>query len=471
MNKYKYLIKNMGLLTISNFGSKILSFILIPIYTNYLTTVEYGTFDLFNTTISLLMPILTINIMSAVLRFSLDENSNKKEIFSIGLNKCLIASIIFSLCCCINYLFNFIPIFKTFCILLILLFINQSLYELLSNFSRGIEKVKHLAIAGFINSFSMLTLNIIFLVILKLKINGYFLSIVLSFILPIIYLSIALKIWKYIEFKKINKNKCKEMIKYSAPMIISNISWWVTNASDRYIVTWICGLAENGIYSLAYKLPSVLNIFQSIFNQAWTISAVKEYNKENYEFYKKIYNLYSFAMILICSILILCNKVLAKILFAKDFFQAWKYAPILMIAVVFGASCGVLEGIIQATKKTKIIAFTAFTGAFTNIVLNIIFVKSFGTIGAAIATLISYIIVLLIRLSYLKKVENLSFFNIKDFICYIILVCEVVLLYFTTYYSQIYIIEVILFVLILYINKENINKIIDKFNKKINKHI
>lgn len=79
MNKYKYLIKNMGLLTISNFGSKILSFILIPIYTNYLTTVKYGTFDLFNTTISLLMPILTINIMSAVLRFSLDENSNKKR--------------------------------------------------------------------------------------------------------------------------------------------------------------------------------------------------------------------------------------------------------------------------------------------------------------------------------------------------------------------------------------------------------
>ena len=60
---YKYLLKNVGLLALSNFGSKILVFLLVPLYTRMLTTEEYGTFDLYVSTITLLIPILSLNII------------------------------------------------------------------------------------------------------------------------------------------------------------------------------------------------------------------------------------------------------------------------------------------------------------------------------------------------------------------------------------------------------------------------
>ena len=78
---YRYLFNNIGLLTLSNFATKFLSFFLVPLYTNVLTTTEYGTYDLFNATIGVLLPILTLNIQESVLRFSLDKKtSNYKHI-------------------------------------------------------------------------------------------------------------------------------------------------------------------------------------------------------------------------------------------------------------------------------------------------------------------------------------------------------------------------------------------------------
>ena len=84
MGRYKYLLKNIGLLTLSSFTTKLLSFFLVPLYTNVLSTTEYGTYDMFNTTIGVLLPILTLNIQESVMRFSLDDKLDENSILSIG---------------------------------------------------------------------------------------------------------------------------------------------------------------------------------------------------------------------------------------------------------------------------------------------------------------------------------------------------------------------------------------------------
>ena len=88
---YKYLLKNIGLLTLSNFGTKILLFLLLPLYTSILTVEEYGLYDFINTTIILLIPVLTFNISEAVIRFLLEKENNEKAIFRIGAKYSLLA--------------------------------------------------------------------------------------------------------------------------------------------------------------------------------------------------------------------------------------------------------------------------------------------------------------------------------------------------------------------------------------------
>ena len=85
MNRYKKLTANTLILTIGTVGSKIIIFLMLPFYTNVLSTAEYGTLDLLLQTGSLLVPIFTIGIASSITRFGLDDEYDKKEVFTTGL--------------------------------------------------------------------------------------------------------------------------------------------------------------------------------------------------------------------------------------------------------------------------------------------------------------------------------------------------------------------------------------------------
>ena len=122
MEKYKELFKNFIALLISNFGSKLLSFLLVPLYTSVLTTSDYGNYDLINITILLLIPILTISISDAVTRFLLEKDSNKKQIISISFRITFYGLAILILLAIVNYIFNIVNViniyFVFFCIII-----------------------------------------------------------------------------------------------------------------------------------------------------------------------------------------------------------------------------------------------------------------------------------------------------------------------------------------------------------------
>lgn len=428
MQKYRYLIKNIGLLTISKFGSKILNFILIPLYTNLLSTAEYGTYDIYSTTISLMIPILTLQIVDGVVRFSLDESNDKAAVFSIGLKRVLISCGIVAIIAVFNAKLRIIEILAEYPLCLILMYSSEILYSLFSQFSRGIERINELAIAGIINSATMLCLNILFLAKFKMGLEGYFYANIIAYIVPTIFILIRIKAWTYLCLNP-KKSLAREMNAYSKPMVFNNLAWWVNNASDRYIVTWLCGAAENGIYSISYKIPSLLNVFQEIFSQAWTLSAVKEYDDKNSDFYTTVYEMYNFAMVITCSCLIIVDKLIAKILFSQEFYTAWMYAPFLMLSVLFGSLSGLMGGIFSAAKKSNVFARTTILGASVNTALNIGLVYFTGPMGAAIATLISYILVWAARIYEANKIVKLSI-NLKhDVIVYCLLLIQIVALF------------------------------------------
>lgn len=456
MNKYKYLLKNIGLMTISNFGSKILSFLLVPLYTNVLSTEEYGIYDFYAITVFLLTPILSLNIVEAVLRFSLDSKKDKTKIFTIGFYKCIVAVCICSILIIINMTLNVVDVLNKYPLFFILYFTLSLFSDLILQYARGLERLKDVAIAGIISSITMLCFNVLLLVVFNWKLKGFFIANCLSFFSVIIFLSLRIKIWQSILLKADLKIIKKEMISYSTPMILNSIGWWINNVANKYIVIFLCGVAANGIFSVAYRIPSILVLFQTIFNQAWTVSAVKEFDKNNSSFYLNIYNAYNMGMVIVCSILILFNKTIAYILFANDFYLAWQYAPFLMLAVVFNSLAVLLGGIFSAAKKSEVYAKTTMIGAIANIVLGLILVFGMGVIGAAIATMIANIIVWLMRLKETKKIIQFDI-NIKlHIISYIILLIQVVIILFIEKTWLMIILELSCLILIIMLYKDNL---------------
>ena len=168
MNKtYKYLFKNVGILTISNFTSKILIFLLIPLYTSILTVEEYGTYDLIITTVQIIFPIITLNVVDAVMRFLLDKGYSQKEIISIAFKYLIRSFFLVAIFLIINNQINFIILIKGLEVLIFLYYIAFVLNQFFIQFARGIEKFADLGIASILGTISMLIANIVFLLIFK----------------------------------------------------------------------------------------------------------------------------------------------------------------------------------------------------------------------------------------------------------------------------------------------------------------
>lgn len=396
-NQYKYLMKNTGILTLSNFSSKILVFLLVPLYTSTLTTSEYGIYDLVLSTIQLLFPLLTLNIADGVMRFSMEKSHEKNEIISIATIYVAGGILGGSLLLVVNRLFGIWKDIEGMEILILLYYIFYMLNQLLLQFAKGQERIKDLGIAGIVGTVSMLLFNLFFLCVTKSGLKGFFAANILGQAIPTIYYFFRLRIWEYIG-ASFNRQLHMELIAYSFPLLFSTLGWWINNTADKYVVFFLCGAAANGLLSIAYKIPSILNTFQSIFIQAWQVSAIREYGTAEAKIFYKSAFLYSNAcMCVMCSGLIAMSKIIAKILFANEFYSAWVYVPFLLVSSAVNAASGFLGPILSAEKKSKEMAKSAVYGVLANIILNLCLVIGIGVQGAALATAISSLVIFYVR--------------------------------------------------------------------------
>ena len=406
--KYKELTKNTFLFTISNLGSKIISFLLVPLYTYVLSTSEYGTIDILNTTVSLLIPVMTVNIQDAVLRFSLDKDYRSDEVISAALRMIFISSMVLSIVAIIVKCMGFIKAGWEHVVFVLISFLLSALYNSFSMYLRAVDRVGTIVVSGFIITLLTCSLNIVFLIVMRLGINGYLLAHVISSFAGVIICLLHGKI-----FLDIGVNCGNDilmiMLVYSAPLIMNSLAWWLNSASDRYILTFFCGAAINGVYAIAYKIPTILSTIQNIFYNAWSISAIKEYDKNDSDgFVGNTYSLYSAVSVIACSIILIANPFIARILYSKDFFYAWRYVPALLVGGVFNG-LALFEGcLFTAEKKTKEISRTTLFGAGVNFILNMILIPFYGAYGAAAATCVGYISTWFIRMVSLRKIINMK---------------------------------------------------------------
>lgn len=428
MNKYRYLFKNIGLLTLSQFATKLIAFFLVPLYTSILSTTEYGTFDIFNTTIAVLIPILTLNIQEAILRFALDKKVNRDAIATVGFRFFVLSNFIVALGLMANILLGISEVLKEYSLFIFCMYFVQALSGIIIAYARGSEHIADLAISSVIASVATIACNILFLIGFKWGFIGYFLANIIGPFFQSFYLVICTRFLSHV--KKDNFGiESEEMSSYSKPLIANSIAWWVNNVSDRYVVVFFCGLAENGIYSVAGKIPSILNIFQSMFNSAWTLSAVKDFDPEDKDgFFSNTYKAYNCLMVVLCSGIIFLDKVLAQTLYAKEFYVAWKYVPWLTISIVFGALSGYLGGFFSAVKDSKIFATSTIVGAVTNLILNLLFTPMYGAMGAAVATTICYFVVWVFRYRQSKKYIMININVKRDLFAYLLLVVQSVVI-------------------------------------------
>lgn len=422
--KYRYLSKNVLLFSLSGFVPKIFSFILIPIYTGYLTAAEYGISDLITTTAMLLIPIFTLDIQDAVMRFALDRNYRNCDVFSTGFQIILRGNFLVAAGCALVACLHLPGVKNIYLLFIVIMFFTMSCNNTFSLFCRGIDRVKIIVVSSIINSAITLSTNILFLVCFHWGLIGYLAANTVGAVVSLTYIFFRAPLYSYLRFH-IPAPVKKDMMAFSFPLIFSVIAWWVNNASDRYILSWMAGVAASGVYAVAYKIPNVLTAFQDVFAQAWSISAVKEFDKNDSDgFIGRTYQMINLAMVLLCSGIMLVNIPVARLLYSRGFFEAWRYVPPLLLSVLFNAMSLFIGSIFTAFKDTKTLAVSTIVGAVINTACNFVLIHFWQAYGASMATLIGYFTVFVMRHVILRKHIHIKIDYRSDFFAYLLLLVQ-----------------------------------------------
>jgi len=405
---YKVLAKNTFLIGLGAFGSKAISFIMLPFFTRALSRSEYGQISIFITTISLLIPLVTMDIVEAVFRFTIAEESvkRKQEILTSSLLLVMGGTLIFII---FKPWLIHLEIFSRFFWFFIVTFVLSSVFSILKTFVRAEKRIILYASSDIVYTALFASLGIFLVFILKKGIYGYFIAMIGAAFFANIYLFYAGQLYRKMSFRYISISQLINMLRYSLPIVPTAISWWVINVSDRYLLTFFLGYSSTGLYAVSCKFMAILNVLKGIFMQAWQISAIDEYNKKaKGEFYSKIFLALYTLMMLAVFLFAIFLKQIVYIMTSPEFFQAWEYVPILLLGAVFSAFSSFFGVGYIASKKTGGAFRTSVMGAVINVVINLFLIPKIGIQAAALSTFLAYLCVWIVRTYDTKKYLNIK---------------------------------------------------------------
>lgn len=465
MSKNKEYIKNTAILMIGKFATQFITFLLIPLYTHYLLTDDYGFVDLCQTYISLFVPVLTLRLDSSIFRFLIDKRKDeegKKRIISNSLFV-LFISILFTILVMIPILF-FVNIKYAELIVLniVILMISSVFLQIL----RGLGKNKEYSINSIITGGVTLVVNLILILAFDFGADSILISSIVANILCILYVAYKIRIKRLISMNYVNKKDIKDMLSYSIPMIPNSLSWWLINVSDRTIISIFLGTAVNGVYAISCKFSNLLNSFWFVFNMSWQESVSLHINDDDAEkFITDMGNRLLFVFASVSLLIIGALPLVYSFVIGDSYIDSYNYIPILLFANILNVLSSIIGGIYVGLKKTKEIANTTIVSAIINLIINLLLIKYIGLLAAAISTLISYLLVSVYRYVDCKKYINFKLNYSKLFVLVIIFVLSSIMYIF----NNIYINLLNLFLVVIYsiyANREYLIYLKDKFIAK-----
>lgn len=402
MKETNRLLKNTGIIAIGNLSTKAISFFLLPLYTAILSTHEYGVIDYIITLSMFCVPCISFLMDEAIFRFLIDCK-NKEEKSIIISNSFILVFIGIILFLVIIYpILVYVKYKYIWC--LILFVISDIIATMISALLRGIGRTDAFAVYNFISSTIQIILNVIFIAVFYWGIEGMLSAMIIGRVVATFVYIICLKLWQYINLKRINIPKIKEMLKYAIPLIPNRVSWLIINLSSRIVIMNIMTSGALGIYAISSKFANLMDMIYGFFYQSWKESSARVLqSNDRDDFYNLVYKYLKGFMYSIVLLITSFMPIIFKFLIADTYSEAILYVPILLLATYFSNISGFYGGIFTAYKDTKIMGTSTIVAALINLVLMFIIINFWGLYAVAISALIANVVVYQYRKIKVKK--------------------------------------------------------------------
>lgn len=375
---------------IGTVAAKLISFLMLPLYTSYISTEAYGQYDAIMAYSSIIVPLVGVSCWQGMLRFLNDKGYESQE------NK-IISNGIFMLTCSLLLL---ITSYLTFCvfvdfqnkILVFLCFFAMMIHSFYLYVSRGLRQDITYIISGLVSAFVVAVVSLICVYIFHLQIETLYISQILSYIAQIFYIEYKLRIIKRISIKNIDKIILTELYQFCAPESVGTIFNWLLNSVNRIIIVAVLGYTANGIYAISNKFLAILSVFMTAFVLSFQEAIYSvDYNKiqENAnDVIQKFLNIAGW----IISILLLGTSIIYPLFVSGEYVEGYNLIPLFYIYFLFSSLTWILSSVVSATKRTKIVLYEKIIIGSINCILMYILVKQIGIYSSPVSLIVSEIV-------------------------------------------------------------------------------
>lgn len=391
---------------VGQMATKMIAFFLLPLYSDRFSAEAYGYFDYSSSILNVIVPLVCLEIWSCILRFTFDyeEMKGKYKVISNGFGIWTVSFVIYSVgFLCANALFDiqFIGLIYLYGAVLMV----QNLYCAIS---RGLGKNMMYMLSGVVSSASIIVVNIILIVGFNRSIETLFISGIVGGIVQIIILEFAVKVRKNLSFKSLDRELLKKMFRFSAPLCVNTIAFWLLNSYGRFPIKHYLGMEQNGIYAMASRFTVMLSLFVTVFQLAWQELAYSIGNDEGRE------NYYSQGINLLvkflgcCMLMLMPFTKLAFTLINPEYEAALFIIPLYYLATLASSLSVFLGSIFGAEKKSGVIMYSTLAAGIVNVAAIQLTIQKIGLQGVVLALFLGFFTNVAIRLVMLKKYVGLK---------------------------------------------------------------
>lgn len=389
MGEARRLIKNTGIIAVGGMATKLVQFLLLPLYTSALAPAEYGAVDYLNTIALFCVPVASLLMDEALFRFLIDcrtqEDRGRAVTATVGVLAigCVAFAVLMGV---LELVFH--P--DSFWWIVGLVYAG-TLLQMVSALLRGFGDTVGYSLANFLASAVMIVLNVLFIAVFRWGVEGMLSATIIAQGGVALLFALRKRVWRYVDLRHLDRAYMGRLVRYAVPLVPNKVSWTIMNMLDRLVIMVTIGPVAAGLYAVAYKFPNVMDQVYGFFYQSWKESSARALNAEGDEvdFYNAIYRMLRRFMMSVVLGMTALMPLVYDLMIDWQYHEGILYVPILLLATYFSNISGFYGGIFTAHKDTKIMGTTTVVSAVLCLVLNLLLIPSIGLYGASFATLAS----------------------------------------------------------------------------------
>ncbi|MBB6638162.1 lipopolysaccharide biosynthesis protein [Cohnella thailandensis] len=408
--KIDRLVENIKIYFFGTFSTKLIQFLFIPLYTKYIDSFELGYFNLILSVVWFAVPLLYQTIWEGILRFVIEKSENEERIFTSTNLYCFGLSILYglvflliSLLMEINYGFS-----------IFLMALTQMGVSYWQFSARALKNSKAYSFGLVANTVITVALNFILIMIFKLGLPALFISNIAGSLAMIIVMEMKLRLFANFRISKFDISLLKQLIKYSFPLSINTISWWLINSGGSIIIVNQIGIEENGIYSISSRFGMIMTLITSVVNMAWQEESFRIHGEKGADnYFNRVFDFLVRSVFSGIAVLIPVTFIFYRWFVYGEYSTGLLLTPIIYLSTAFSTFSSHLGSGFLARKESNVIFYSTLVAGIISVGGAAVLAPILGLMGVVVSSLIGTVCMFLIRALMLKKrmVLELKYIN------------------------------------------------------------